>query len=77
MFNDSQMQTENTRIKEIDGIRGWAALCVLVFHVAGELFGNIYPIFKSGYFRFFLDGHLAVCILYSRVMHYLAHTLTH
>lgn len=52
------------RLHEIDGIRGWAALVVLVFHLSWEVFGVIFPVYRSYYFKLFLDGPLAVYVFF-------------
>lgn len=52
------------RVTYIDGIRGWAALSVLLFHIFWETFGQVLPTFRSEHLRFVLAGHLAVCIFF-------------
>src|SRR5262245_41931407 len=52
------------RVHEIDGVRGWAALSVLFFHLFWELFGGVVPAFRSSILRFWLDGPLAVYIFF-------------
>ncbi len=52
------------RLHEIDGIRGWAALSVFIFHLTWEIFGIRFPEFRLSYLRFFVDGPLAVCIFF-------------
>ncbi|NWK79445.1 acyltransferase [Aquitalea sp. LB_tupeE] len=52
------------RHKEIDGIRGWAALLVVAFHLFQETLGIIFPIFHSAWFNFIFDGHLMVLIFF-------------
>jgi peptidoglycan/LPS O-acetylase OafA/YrhL len=52
------------RLHEIDGIRGWAALTVVVFHLTWNLFGLNFPQYQSYYFAFFLDGPLAVSVFF-------------
>ncbi|HVD96743.1 MAG TPA: acyltransferase [Cytophagaceae bacterium] len=59
------METTNTpRNYEIDGIRGWAALSVLFYHFFWESYGIKYPMIRTGYFNFILDGTLAVFIFF-------------
>lgn len=52
------------RLHEIDGIRGWAALVVLIFHLTWEIFGVNFPLYRTYYFKFLLDGPLAVYIFF-------------
>lgn len=52
------------RLHEIDGIRGWAALSVLLSHLLWEVFGNLVPSLRHPALRFVLDGHLAVFIFF-------------
>ena len=52
------------RLYEIDGVRGWASLVVLIFHLSWEVFGVIFPAYRSYYFKFFLDGPLAVYVFF-------------
>jgi peptidoglycan/LPS O-acetylase OafA/YrhL len=53
-----------TRQSEIDGIRGWASLCVLFFHLIWEIFGVIHPGLRSASLRPLLDGPLAVLVFF-------------
>lgn len=52
------------RIDEIDGIRGWAAFIVLLFHFVWELFGHLHPEIRSPYTKFLTDGPLAVYVFF-------------
>ncbi|MDB5767425.1 MAG: acyltransferase-like protein [Collimonas fungivorans] len=52
------------RLQEIDGIRGWAALIVLFFHLTNETFGNLVPMFRSDFLYFLLNGGLAVTVFF-------------
>lgn len=52
------------RICELDGIRGWAAFFVLIFHLCREIFASIIPEFRSFYFYFIFDGLLMVNIFF-------------
>ncbi len=54
----------NDRLHEIDGIRGWAALVVLLFHLTTEMFGALIPEFKSDLAHLFLNGGLAVSVFF-------------
>ncbi len=48
----------------IDGIRGWAALIVIIFHFYKEVFGVVIPYFQSSIFGFVFNGHLAVLVFF-------------
>jgi peptidoglycan/LPS O-acetylase OafA/YrhL len=52
------------RLEELDGIRGWAALCVVVFHLTWESFGVIVPALRNPVTGFFLDGGVAVAVFF-------------
>ncbi len=52
------------RNREIDGIRGWAALSVVALHFLVGLFGDLFPILQSGWFAFIFDGSLSVSIFF-------------
>lgn len=52
------------RQSEIDGIRGWASIGVLLFHLVWELYGVIYPGLRAPILRPLLDGPLAVYIFF-------------
>ncbi len=53
-----------SRNSELDGIRGWAAISVLLFHFFAETFGILFPFLRTGVFRFISDGYLAVLIFF-------------
>jgi peptidoglycan/LPS O-acetylase OafA/YrhL len=52
------------RFHEIDGIRGWASLSVVLFHLFWEIFGVIVPGIRNTATGFFLDGQMAVAIFF-------------
>jgi peptidoglycan/LPS O-acetylase OafA/YrhL len=52
------------RLYEIDGIRGWAALVVLMSHLACDTFGAVRSEFQSPILRTLLDGNLAVAVFF-------------
>ena len=52
------------RNTEIDGIRGWAALLVVMFHLFQEIFGRVFPFLHGTGFGFVFDGHLMVLIFF-------------
>lgn len=54
----------NARLYEIDGIRGWAALVVVLFHVFWEIFGVAAPGLRNPVTGFLIDGRLAVSIFF-------------
>lgn len=59
MTSDKQM-----RFLEVDGIRGWAALSVVCFHIFYETFGVIVPLFRNAVSQIFLDGRMDVAIFF-------------
>jgi len=54
----------NARLFEIDGIRGWAALVVVLFHIFWETFGVTVPGLRNPVTGFLIDGRLAVSIFF-------------
>ena len=52
------------RLSELDGIRGWAAFSVLLFHIMWEVFGIKFPEFRNNYTAFILNGPLAVYVFF-------------
>jgi peptidoglycan/LPS O-acetylase OafA/YrhL len=54
----------NPRFYEIDGIRGWAAVAVVLFHIFWEIFGVTFPAIRNPVTGFLIDGHLAVSIFF-------------
>jgi peptidoglycan/LPS O-acetylase OafA/YrhL len=54
------------RVGALDGLRGWAALGVLIYHLTWELFGIRFPIFRSYIAVVFSGGGaLAVCTFFA------------
>lgn len=52
------------RMTELDGIRGWASLSVLLYHVFWEIFGNAIPGFRNALTASLFDGTLAVAVFF-------------
>ncbi len=52
------------RYSEIDGIRGWAALVVVLYHFFYELFGVLMPELRTRRTAFIFEGHLAVYVFF-------------
>ena len=53
------------RVGALDGLRGWAALGVLLFHLTWELFGALYPVYRSPLALLATGGGgLAVCTFF-------------
>jgi peptidoglycan/LPS O-acetylase OafA/YrhL len=54
------------RVGALDGLRGWAALGVLIYHLTWELFGIRFPVFRSYISVVFSGGGaLAVCTFFA------------
>jgi len=58
------MTKPNIRIHEVDGIRGWAALVVLLFHTFGEMLKYAVPAVHIAWFAPLLAGDIAVAIFF-------------
>ena len=52
------------RATELDGLRGWAAVSVVLFHLVSETFGAIFPVLRHPLIAMFLNGNLAVCVFF-------------
>jgi peptidoglycan/LPS O-acetylase OafA/YrhL len=54
----------DTRVTYLDGVRGWAAVAVLLDHAAVLLLGYVVPVYQSKPFAPFTDGVLAVHVFF-------------
>ncbi|MDK4720148.1 acyltransferase family protein [Rhizobium sp. CNPSo 3968] len=52
------------RISELDGLRGWAALSVVLFHLFWESFGGIIPAYRSFFVNGLINGQTAIAIFF-------------
>jgi peptidoglycan/LPS O-acetylase OafA/YrhL len=52
------------RIDALDGLRGWAALMVVAYHLVWESFGAVAPGLRNPLFALLLNGPLAVAIFF-------------
>jgi peptidoglycan/LPS O-acetylase OafA/YrhL len=60
----AKVRPPSGRFDMLDGVRGWAALAVVLFHIFWETFGILVPAFRNPLTRFLFDGRLAVCIFF-------------
>jgi peptidoglycan/LPS O-acetylase OafA/YrhL len=56
----SRQAIGSTRLAALDGMRGWASLSVVVFHLTWETFGAKFQLFRSFPVSFVANGQLAV-----------------
>jgi peptidoglycan/LPS O-acetylase OafA/YrhL len=63
-ISPSAFPRQFARVEEIDGIRGWASLCVVIFHVCLETFTGLHPHFVNPASFFFFDGPMAVYVFF-------------
>ncbi len=55
---------DGLRVSEIDGLRGWAALCVVVFHELQQTMGFLHPQIPGARWWLFVDGPMAVYVFF-------------
>jgi len=61
---------KSVRLNEIDGVRGWAAFVVLIFHTFGEMLKYPVPVVQSAWLSPLFAGCIAFQIfLYSQETH--------
>jgi len=53
-----------SRLSDLDGVRGWASLSVLFFHVFWETFGNVEAVFRNAATASLFNGAMAVSIFF-------------
>jgi peptidoglycan/LPS O-acetylase OafA/YrhL len=53
------------RLTALDGLRGWAALSVIIFHMHWEIFGIKFPVFRNPVSSLLGNGSLAVAIFFT------------
>jgi peptidoglycan/LPS O-acetylase OafA/YrhL len=54
----------NDRATYLDGIRGWAAFAVLVYHASWNMFGGVLPALQATWLGLLNDGQMAVSIFF-------------
>lgn len=62
--NDAHDAVPKLRLEFLDGLRGWGALMVFLYHLIVQLLSNTAPTYRSKYLAFLLDGDFAVFIFF-------------
>ncbi len=60
----SLAQPRGHRLVFLDGLRGWAAFAVVVFHASWEMFGRALPALRTSRLSLLNDGTLAVYVFF-------------
>ena len=58
------VETAPARFIALDGIRGWASLTVVIYHLSGSTWGALFPVFSAPYVAFLTNGDLAVSVFF-------------
>jgi peptidoglycan/LPS O-acetylase OafA/YrhL len=64
MTDDAGRPPIPARVGALDGLRGWAALSVVIYHMTWELFGLRFPEFRTPLVSVIGNGSLAVAIFF-------------
>jgi peptidoglycan/LPS O-acetylase OafA/YrhL len=64
VFRPAITTIKENRVYALDGLRGWAALSVVCFHLLWETFGQTNPYLRNPYSAFLIDGGLAVSLFF-------------
>ena len=64
-MGDGKQNSGAFRIGALDGLRGWAALAVVIFHFTIEMWSHRYPAFRSFLPSLIGNGQLAVAIFFA------------
>lgn len=64
-MGDGSQNSGAFRIGALDGLRGWAALAVVIFHFTIEMWSQRYPVFRSFLPSLIGNGQLAVAIFFA------------
>lgn len=64
MILAGQPAAEPARAHYLDGMRGWAAVMVVLYHLLVEALGSVLPALRSSVIKPFFDGELAVSLFF-------------
>ncbi|CAN2532748.1 hypothetical+protein [Methylocapsa aurea] len=60
----AEARSSRLRLRELDGLRGWAAFSVLLFHSTWQTFGENFAVLRNSWTAALVDGSLDVSVFF-------------